>query len=173
MEKILVSSCLVGNSVRYNGSCLSLDNADRDWLFSSFDVLTFCPEVSSGLPTPRPPAEIIGGVGEDVLENNARVVGNDGVDVTELFLSGADNTLKLCLENQIRYAILAESSPSCGSVTIYDGTFSGHKIAGRGVTAALLEQHEIKVFSQYSLAKLRAEVDTITPKVVSKQCLKL
>lgn len=86
-------------------------------------------------------------------------MGNDGIDVTEHFVAGAQNTLKLCQQQQIKYAILAEGSPSCGSSKIYDGTFNGIKIDGSGVTTALLESEGIKVFSQHTIASLRAVLE--------------
>lgn len=159
MEKVLVSSCLVGNKVRYNASCLSMSEFDLNWLQSSVELVVFCPEVSSGLPIPRASAEIIGGKGAEVLQGTASVVGNDGIDVTHQFIVGAQNALKLCQQLRIKYAILAEASPSCGSSRIYDGTFSGNKINGSGVTAALLEREGIKVFSQYTIANLRAALE--------------
>ena len=155
MEKVLVSSCLMGNKVRYNASCLSIPEADLDWLKSNLKLIIFCPEVSAGLPTPRPPAEIIAGKGIDVLDGLASVVGDDSIDVTTQFVAGAENALKLCQKQRIKYAVLAEGSPSCGSSNIYDGTFRGTKIDGSGVTATLLERNGIKVFSQHTIADLR------------------
>ncbi len=159
MGKVFVSACLVGNKVRYNASCLSISEADLNWLQSNFELVVFCPEVSSGLPIPRAPAEIIAGQGSDVLNGFARVIGNDEIDVTNQFVAGAQNALVLCQEEQIKYAILAEGSPSCGSSKIYDGTFSSTKIDGSGVTAALLECEGIKVFSQHTIANLRTELE--------------
>lgn len=155
MEKVLVSSCLMGNKVRYNASCLSIPETDLEWLKSNLELVIFCPEVSAGLPTPRPPAEIISGKGIDVLEGLASVIGDDSIDVTAQFVAGAENALKLCQEQQIKYSVLAEGSPSCGSSNIYDGTFSGTKIDGSGVTTTLLERNGIKVFSQNTIAELR------------------
>ncbi len=80
----------------------------------------------------------------------------DGIDVTGYFVAGAKLTLDFCQSQGIKYAILAESSPSCGSSVIYDGTFSGTKMTGRGVTAELLESNGICVFSQHNVAGLRA-----------------
>lgn len=160
MEKVLVSSCLAGNKVRYNASCLSIPSQDWDWLNSNVEVLVFCPEVSGGLPTPRAPAEIINGKGVDVVKGLAHVVGNDGVDVTEPFLLGAKKTLEICKQHGIKYAILAEGSPSCGSSQIYDGTFSGNKIEGFGVTTAVLKSEGIKVFSQHTVEMLKIALET-------------
>ncbi|WP_427982988.1 DUF523 domain-containing protein [Agarivorans sp.] len=156
MQKILVSACLLGNKVRYNAGCLSMARVDLDWLEANLELVVFCPEQSAGLPTPRAPAEIIQAQGIDVLQGRARVLANDGSDVTQPFVSGAENALKMCQSLAIKYALLAEASPSCGSSTIYDGSFSGRKVEGAGVTAALLEQAGIQVFNQYSISQLKA-----------------
>lgn len=160
MVKVLVSSCLVGNKVRYNASCLSIPEPDFNWLKSNVELFVFCPEVSAGLPTPRAPAEIIAGKGIDVLNGSANVVGDDGIDVTTHFVTGAENALKLCQKHKIKFAVLAEGSPSCGSSKIYDGTFTGIKIDGSGVAASLLEHNGIKVYSQHTVAKLRSMLGT-------------
>jgi len=101
-----------------------------------------------GLPTPRPPAEIVGGDGDDVLEGRARVVSAAGEDVTAQFLAGAREALRLAGAVGAKAAILKERSPSCGSGAIYDGTFRGAVRAGQGVTAALLRRHGVQVFSE-------------------------
>ncbi|KZN39746.1 DUF523 domain-containing protein [Pseudoalteromonas luteoviolacea] len=154
MQKVFVSACLVGNKVRYNGSSLCLEKTDKQWLDLNVELMIFCPEVSAGLPIPRAPAEILGGYGNDVIDGTARVIGDDGVDVTSEFLVGARQALGLCQRHGIEYAILAEGSPSCGSQQIYDGTFTGTKISGAGVTAQLLSSHGIKVYSQYNVEQL-------------------
>ncbi|EGQ8146814.1 DUF523 domain-containing protein [Vibrio parahaemolyticus] len=159
MVKVLISSCLVGNKVRYNASCLSIPEPDLDWLKSNVELVVFCPEVSAGLPTPRAPAEIVAGTGVDVLEGSANVVGNDGIDVTIQFVNGANNALEVCQKQKIKYAVLAEGSPSCGSSKIYNGTFNGVKIDGSGVTSALLKRNGIKVYSQHTIAKLRSTLE--------------
>ncbi|MCG7563001.1 DUF523 domain-containing protein [Pseudoalteromonas sp. McH1-42] len=155
MEKVLVSACLLGNKVRYNASCLSIPDADLHWLQSNMTLVALCPEVSAGLPTPRAPAEITAGQGLDVLNGATRVIEKDGTDVTAAFIEGAENALALCQQQQIKYAVLAQGSPSCGSAKIYNGTFSGVKINGSGVTAALLTRNGIRVFSQHTISQLR------------------
>lgn len=153
MSKILVSSCLLGNKVRYNGRDLLCDNELlRGWLLEG-RVVSVCPEVSAGLPTPRAPAEIQSGNGEDVLHLQASVIENTGKDVSEQFIAGAEYALSLCQKHQIKVAVLTESSPSCGSDFIYNGKFSNTKIAGVGVTSALLIKNGIRVFNQNSIAE--------------------
>ena len=149
---ILVSACLLNHPVRYKG-----DGNPCPLLLALLakgkgeEILPFCPEVSGGLPTPRPPAEIKGGSGADVLLGKAKVVNKEGQDVTTAFVEGAQKCAKLCKEKGITVAILKQRSPSCGSKAIYDGTFSGKTIAGKGVTAALLTSLGIKVYGEEDL----------------------
>jgi uncharacterized protein YbbK (DUF523 family) len=158
MAKILVSACLLGCKVRYNGSDVNVDETCFDQLARYHDVIAFCPEVSAGLPTPRPAAEIQEGSGIDVLQGKATVIGTDGVDVSDFFCRGAEMALQKCKDEGISLAILTESSPSCGRHSIYDGGFSGGKKPGQGVTTALLSQHGNKVYSQYEVCTLMANL---------------
>jgi len=154
---ILVSSCLAGLKVRYNGlDCLD-DSVGR--LVQEGKAVTVCPEVLGGCPTPREPAEIVGGSGEDVLNGRAKVVNRIGVDVTEMFVRGAYETLRIAREMGAAAVVLKESSPSCGSSLIYNGTHSGVKIPGRGVTAALLSREGIAVLSENRLDELTCYID--------------
>jgi uncharacterized protein YbbK (DUF523 family) len=147
MQKILISACLLGRPVRYDGrSVPKADPMIRKWLAQG-RLVFFCPEVAGGLPVPRPPAEVQGGSGLDVLAGRA-VVRTQTADVTHAFLAGARAALDLCQAQGISLALLKEKSPSCGSRHIYDGGFHKKLIPGRGVTAALLETHEITVFSE-------------------------
>jgi uncharacterized protein YbbK (DUF523 family) len=111
-----------------------------------------CPEQTGGMSTPRIPAEIEKGkTAKDVIRGKAKVIGKDGSDLTIPFIKGAEETLSFCKRMNIRIAIMKENSPSCGSRYIYDGSFSGKKISGKGITAELLEQNGIKVYSEDSL----------------------
>lgn len=151
MEKVLVSACLLGSKVRYNGQNLLCESDKLKQWYQEGRIVSICPEVSGGLSVPRPPAEIVGGCGDDVLTHQAKVVDNTGQDISGKFIEGARNASKLCHQYQIRVAILTESSPSCGSNSIYSGDFSKTKISGVGVTAALLRQHGVKVVNQYNI----------------------
>jgi len=148
MEKMLVSACLVGERVRYNGIVKNFESHvlaswnRRGW------VVAICPEVAGGLSVPRPSSEISGSDGNQVLNGHKKVINIKGQDVTKYFLDGAQKALELASLLGIRLAILKEGSPSCGSNYIYDGSFSGIKKPGRGVTAALLEENGIRVFSE-------------------------
>lgn len=143
---ILVSSCLAGLKVRYNGThCLDEKVAK---LIEENKAVTVCPEVLGGLATPREPAEIIGGDGEDVLDGKAKVMTKSGKDVTEAFLKGAYATLEIAKKVNATLVVLKENSPSCGSTMIYNGEFNGNKIEGNGVTASLLKRNGFKVISE-------------------------
>ncbi|WP_088102065.1 DUF523 domain-containing protein [Halalkalibacter urbisdiaboli] len=147
---ILVSSCLAGLEVRYNGShCLEQSLAQ---LVTDNKALPICPELLGGFVTPREPAEVIGGDGEDVLKGKARVVERTGKDVTDLYLKGAQLTLEKAQELQATFIVLKDYSPSCGSSMIYNGSFQQHKIDGVGVTAALLKKHGIRIVSEANIA---------------------
>lgn len=146
---ILVSSCLAGLEVRYNGThCL--DNKIRK-LLEENQAITVCPELLGGFSTPREPAEIVGGDGVDVLDGKAKVVEKSGRDVTEMYIKGAYATLRKAQEIDATVVVLKEFSPSCGSSMIYNGEFKGKTIVGNGVTTALLQRNGIQVVSEERL----------------------
>jgi len=148
MNKILISACLLGNRVRYDGKIKPLQNRLILLWQKEGRLIEFCPEVAGGLPIPRDPAEIKGdGGGVSVLSGAAKVIDRTGKDVSAQFIAGADMALDLCKEYHIRIAILADGSPSCGSTRIYNGKFSREKIQGIGVTTARLQQHGVQVFN--------------------------
>lgn len=148
MEKILVSACLLGSKVRYNGSDFQFEsNVLEEW-GSQGRIVPFCPEICGGLTIPRPSAEIQGQGGEAVLDGEGHVINIKGHDVTAAFIEGAMKALEAARENKVKLSILKENSPSCGSSTIYDGTFTGTLKSGHGVTAALFERNGIRVFSE-------------------------
>ena len=151
MDKILISACLLGNPVRYDGQAKTLGHAGLDRLVDQQRVVAICPEVAGGLPIPRPAAEIQASNGDAVLAGSARVQTRNGDDVTEYFIAGAELALDLCRQHAIRIAVLTERSPSCGSSLVYDGSFSRNTQPGSGVTSALLEQHGIAVFNQHQI----------------------
>lgn len=159
MSKILVSACLAGLPVRYNGTAKTARDA---WLAAWRDegrLVIVCPEVAAGLPTPRPPAEILlRRCGADVLDHQATIGDHTGADVTAFFIAGARHALERAKAEACRYALLADGSPSCGSTFIYDGGFSGTRHAAAGVTATLLRAHGIRVFAESQIAELAAAV---------------
>ena len=150
MQKILVSRCLLGHRVRYDGGASGPFDQLQQWVDEG-RVVPLCPEVAGGLPTPRAAAEIPGGQGGEVLDGRAAVITTDGADVSAEFLSGAYQALELVQKHGIRIAVLKVNSPSCGNLLTYDGTFSGVKVSGEGVTAALLRRYGVQVFSELQL----------------------
>lgn len=155
MEKILVSRCLLGHPVRYDGGAHGPFGWLQRWQAEG-RVVALCPEVAGGLPTPRPAAEIPGGQGAEVLAGRVPVRTTDGSDVTAAFVHGAELALKLVAAEGIRYAVLKARSPSCGNHENYDGSFSGRKVKGEGVTAAALRQAGVLVFNEDQLEALAA-----------------
>ncbi|OKB67858.1 purine-nucleoside phosphorylase [Serratia marcescens] len=158
--KILISACLAGFKVRYNGSDKPLLDATLQRWRQEGRLIVCCPELAAGFSTPRPSAEITpGGDGAAVLVQQARVRESSGGDVTAHYLLGAQLALDTARHHGCRFALLTDGSPSCGSQLIYDGAFSGHTKPGSGVTAELLRQHGIEVFSDRQLPALIARVE--------------
>ncbi|MFD1327399.1 DUF523 domain-containing protein [Mycoplana ramosa] len=157
--KILISACLMGLPVRYNGASKPLlHEAIARWQAEG-RLVTICPELAGGFAVPRPPAEIEGAMtGDEVLDGVARVVEATGGDVTTGFVEGALRALALARESDCRYALLIDGSPSCGSGFVYDGSFSGKRLAGAGVTAACLKRHGIAVFADTEIDALIARI---------------
>lgn len=141
----LVSACLLGIKSRYDGGSspcrLLLQNGDK------MTLIPICPEQLGGLPTPREPAEIRGGDGNDVLQGRAAVVTRDNCDVTANFVRGAEETLRLAIFLKAKGIILKGGSPSCGYGRIHDGNFTGRWREGNGVTASLLEANHFKIYT--------------------------
>ena len=135
---IIVSACLAGYRCRYDGK-VNPDPQIVD-LGKNGKAVPVCPEMMGGLPCPRVPAER--------TADGRRVVMRDGTDVTEAFMRGASETLRIAELYGCDRAILKARSPSCGKGTVYDGTFSGTLKTGNGVTAELLMQHGVAVESK-------------------------
>lgn len=142
MQRILVSSCLLGQPVRYDGRAKTSHSALLARWREEGRLVSVCPEVAGGLPIPRPPAELSG----------RTVRSAAGEDVSDFFRRGAEIALATARRHGIRMAILKDDSPSCGSTRIYDGTFTGTSIEGTGITADLLARHGIRVFAETELA---------------------
>jgi len=148
MATILVSSCLLGLKTRYDGS----DNYSQpviDYIRKNrLTPIPVCPEQLAGLSTPRSKCWFSRGDGEAVLSGNGELSNEEGKDVTESFLFGADETLKIALLTDCKMAILQQRSPSCGSQKIY---LNDELVDGVGVTTALLKKNGLKVFGDDDL----------------------
>ena len=135
MKRILVSACLIGQNCKYNGGNNFSSKLDRYIKEHDYEVIPVCPEVLGSLPTPRIPAEIVNGI----------VTNKNGISVHTEFCQGAKKALKIAKNHQISCAVLQSRSPSCGVHEIYDGTFSGKKVIGKGIFARLLETNGFRV----------------------------
>jgi uncharacterized protein YbbK (DUF523 family) len=142
---ILVSACLQGTCCNHEGRASSRPRVGR--LAEYARLVPICPEVVGGLTTPRPAAEISGGDGADVLDGTARVRTAAGDDVTAAYMRGAAAAVELARATGATRAVLKARSPSCGTVDVYDGTFTRSLHAGSGVTAAALRAAGIEVVS--------------------------
>jgi uncharacterized protein YbbK (DUF523 family) len=146
----LISACLLG--VRCTWSSDDKYKNDRAIELSRVETLIpVCPEQLGGLATPRVPQEIQGCTGEDVLDGKCKVLNKNRENVTKEFIRGAEETLKIVRQLNIKEFIGKSESPSCGCGQIYDGSFSGRLIKGDGVTIALLRRNGIRVTSEEDL----------------------
>ena len=133
--KVLVSACLLGENCKYSGGN-NLCPALLDWLRQGgHQAVPVCPEELGGLPTPRVPAEIVGGA----------VMTRDGESVDAAFRRGAEAALEIARREGAELAVLQPRSPSCGVREVYDGSFSGRRIPGMGVFARLLAENGFRV----------------------------
>lgn len=143
---VLISGCLAGLRCRYDGKVLT--NLFIQNIVSRGEGIVVCPEQLGGLPTPRPASRIVGGDGFDVLSGNARVVSEKGEDVTDYFLRGAEETLRLARMAGVKKVIFKDKSPSCGVKKIH----RGDQLAdGCGVTTALLIKEGFEVVAAEEL----------------------
>jgi len=146
---VLISACLIGVNCRYDGG--NSYNKKACEIALKEGIVPVCPEQLGGCATPRKPAEIVAGDGADVLNGLSKVINSAGEDVSEEFIRGARETLKIALASGARKAILKARSPSCGKGIIYDGTFTGSKKPGNGVTAELLLRNGLEVVTDEEL----------------------
>lgn len=170
---ILISACLAGVSCRFDGKTKIVEKFKK--LVDEGKAMAFCPEVAGKMPVPRPPSEMTGGTGEDILRCNGiltetgginrerlraelfpidkdcccetKIINKNGKDVTNYYIRGAIETLKTAEKYGIRKAVLKARSPACGKGKVYDGTFGKVLIDGNGVAAELLMRAGVEVFT--------------------------
>lgn len=161
MKRILVSACLMGCPVRYDGGAKTLvDDHLQRWADEGRLVI-FCPEVAAGLPTPRPPAEIAPDASAgDVLTGKGAVWDRTGSDVTDVFVTAARQAVAEAARTGCRWALLTDGSPSCGTSFVYSGRFDGVRRAGPGVVAEALLASGVAVFSPAEIAALARAVES-------------
>lgn len=148
--KIGVSSCLLGNKCNFDGNDLLSAFVNSLAENKQIEIVSFCPE-DSVFGTPRPNLRIVGGSGDDVLDGKASVLNQNDEDVTQKQIEGAHRFLNQLTSSSMKYAILMDGSPSCGSNVLLneEGWPRGGFKRGVGVTAALLRRNDIKVFSGF------------------------
>jgi len=139
---VLVSACLLGQECRYDGRSNRDGALERELAARGLRPVPFCPEEHGGLGTPRPPASIDERGASAVVDGEARVVTDRGVDVTREFMAGAEGALAVCRAQGIRLAFLKERSPSCGVCQTH---VAGKVVEGPGVTSELLARNGIEV----------------------------
>lgn len=139
---LLISACLIGTPCRYDGKSNLTEKLPL--LMEKYTLIPVCGEVLGGLPTPRVPSERLG----------EKVISREGKDVTENFLRGAEEVLRLAKRYNCSVALLKERSPSCGCGEIYDGSFTKKLVRGNGVTAELLLKNQVKIFGESQIDEL-------------------
>ena len=144
----LISACLCGVNCKYNGA--NNYNEKCNELFISGKAVLICPEQLGGLTTPRVPSELQANA-KDVMEGNGKVITKEGLDVTKEFIKGAKEVVEIAKKLPISAAILKEGSPSCGVNFVYDGSFNGNKVKGKGITTEMLNEIGIKTLSEKDL----------------------
>jgi uncharacterized protein YbbK (DUF523 family) len=144
-EKLLISACLLGQNVRYDGGNNLIDQIDK--LNEKYELIAVCPEVSSGMSVPRIPNEI-------KSFNPLKVENQYGIDTTDFFTDGAIQTLHIVQKENIKFALLKAKSPSCGVYSVYDGTFSKTLIKAQGLTANILSQNNVKLYDETEIGEL-------------------
>ncbi|HIP11250.1 MAG TPA: DUF523 domain-containing protein [Arcobacter sp.] len=143
--KLLVSSCLLGIDVKYDGGNNIIEGLEK--LSDVFNIYPICPEVEGGMVVPRLPSEI-------VSTSPLSVQNEYGIEVTDYFKYGAIGAMNICKNSDIKIALLKSNSPSCGNIKVYDGTFSGKLVDGIGITANTLQHNKIKVFNETQIDEL-------------------
>ena len=147
-RKILISACLIGENVKYDGGNNALHVTILEAWKEQGVLVPLCPEVLGGLSVPRPACEVI--------EGTSTVVCKSGEDVSVAFAKGAQESVRIAKEEGVCMAILKARSPSCGKDIIYDGTFTSTRVNDSGITCKLLQENGITVFSEEELALAEA-----------------
>ena len=118
LPKIGISSCLLGENVRYDG----VSKRDENIISTLSDVCTLvpiCPEVEMGMSVPREKIQLF------IVNNIIRVVGiASGIDWTEKMIHYAEQRIQANDFKELSGFILKSKSPSCGfsSTELFDSS---------------------------------------------------
>lgn len=160
--KVLVSACLLGERVRYDGTSRPVTHDILEQWQIEQRIVSVCPETLGGLLVPRPAAEIESGFdGHDIMQVKGKVMTKQGHNLSQYFVRGARRTLDIAHDQQVKLAILKANSPSCGNEHIYDGHFARQTKSGAGVTAAALMEAGIQVFNEHQLEAAMAYLQSL------------
>ena len=140
---ILISACLIGVHCRYNGGCFNLPKLIT--LVEKGIAIPVCPETAGGLPVPRPCIEI---------REDRRAIESTGIDRSEEIKSGILQILNPYPPDTITAAVLKDKSPSCGSCLIYDGSFTGKTIPGKGLFTEALHKLGVQTYHENNYTTL-------------------
>ena len=144
MERLLISACFLGKNCKYSGGNNALPPELLARLREKYQLVPVCPETAGGLPIPREPSERLG----------SSIIGKSGRDVTAEFDKGAETALTLARRFGCKAALMKERSPSCGSGTIYDGSFTGKDVPGDGVASERLRAAGVRLYGESEIEKL-------------------
>lgn len=155
---VLVSGCLLGLRCSWRGQAAGawgqrfqpLIRAARE---GGPVLIPACPEQLGGLPTPRPPAELLTSAAR-VLDGNGLVLTREGEDVTAAYRRGAEESVHLARLTGAGLAVLKERSPACGARAVHAGLFNGALAGGRGVAAEALHRAGVLVLDEEEFLRL-------------------
>jgi uncharacterized protein YbgA (DUF1722 family)/uncharacterized protein YbbK (DUF523 family) len=129
--RVGISSCLLGNSVRFDGGH-KLDHYLRDTLGAFVTWVPVCPEVEYGLPVPREPLRLVGDPADPRL-----VTSRSGVDHTDGMKDWAKRRLDELEAEDLCGFVFKSRSPSSGmrQIKVYPAAGGAPAATGVGVFA--------------------------------------
>lgn len=137
--KVGISSCLLGQEVRYDGSHKHLRLATES-LSRYFDFVPECPEMGIGMGVPRKPIRLVG----EVDNPRAVAVHDESLDYTDALTAYGEN--KAAEYSDLSGYIFMKNSPSCGvfRVKVYQENGYPAQRPGRGLYArAFIDAHPL------------------------------
>lgn len=90
----------------------------------------------------------------DVLSGRSKICSCRGDDASDPYVRGAKLAVIAAQTQGAQFALLKARSPSCSPHCIYDGTFSGRLVPGRGIAAQALADVGIELFSEETVEAL-------------------
>ncbi|MTI63410.1 DUF523 and DUF1722 domain-containing protein [Methylophaga sp.] len=137
--KVGISSCLLGEAVRYDGSHKHLRLA-TDSLSRYFEFVPECPEMGIGMGVPRKPIRLVGNVDNP----RAVAVNDESQDFTQALTAFGHS--KADEHDDLSGYIFMKNSPSCGvfRVKVYQDNGYPSQLPGRGLYAqAFIDKHPL------------------------------